>query len=157
VPKTTRQLPGPPLDPEADAKSRRRARKWWWATGILVVGVVLWVLATGGESDRGNKVTAPRDFCKAAAKYEKVAERQHANGKELTPADISEQVQLIAAVVDTAPRKVRPDAEIFLAALQRADAAGKEIEVNASEEAAVKNVNRTFAQGCAVYKRQSGI
>src|SRR5262249_18578487 len=67
VAKKTREYLGPPLDPVADAKSRRRARWWWWATGVVIVGLVLWVLTTGGESDRGNKITAPRDFCRASA------------------------------------------------------------------------------------------
>ena len=152
----TRELAGPPLDPEADATSRRRARKWWWATGLIVVGLVFWVLATGGESDRGNQITLPRDFCRAAGRYEKTAERQKADG-HLTKHEISRQAELVVAVVDTAPRKLRADAETFLAALQKADAAGKQIEVSASEQAAVENVNRTYAQGCGVYKRDSGI
>ena len=148
-----RQLPGPSLEPEADAKSRRRARKWWWATGFIVIGLVLWVLATGGESDRGNEVTLPRDFCRAAGRYEKTIERQHADSNELTRAEVARQVELMQAVVDTSPRKVRADSETFLAALRRADSAGREIEVSASEQAAIENVNRTYAQGCAVYKR----
>jgi hypothetical protein len=155
VPKT-RELAGPPLDPAADAKSRRRARKWWWATGFIVVGLILWVLATGGESDRGNQITLPRDFCQAAGRYEKTAERQKADG-HLTKQEISRQAELVVAVVDTAPPKLRADAETFLAALQKADAAGKQIEVSASEQAAVENVNRAYAQGCGVYKRDSGI
>ena len=150
-------LAGPPLDHEADATSRRRARKWWWATGLIVVGLILWMLATGGESDRGNQITLPRDFCKAAGKYEKTIERQHANGSELTGAEVARQVELMHAVVDTSPGKVRADAETFLAALQRADDAGKQIEVSKSEQAAIENVNRTYAQGCGVYKRDSGI
>jgi hypothetical protein len=155
VPKT-RELAGPPLDPEADAKSRRRARKWWWATGLIVVGLVFWVLATGGQSDRGNEITLPRDFCRAAGKYEDVSGRQKADG-HLTKREISRQVQLVEAVVATAPQKVRADAETFLAALQRADAAGKQIVVSASAQAAVENVNRTYAQGCGIYKRDGGI
>jgi hypothetical protein len=157
VAKTTRQRPGPPLDPDADAKSRRRARWWWWATGLVVVGLLLWVLATGGEQDRGNKITAPRDFCKAAGHFEKVIERQHADGNELTPAEVSKQVVLAQAIVDTAPVKLRADAQTFLAALQRAEAAGKQIQVSASERDAAENVNRKYAQGCGVYRRDSGI
>ena len=152
VPKTTRELPGPPLDPEADARSRKRARVWWWVTGLIVVGVVLWVLVTGGESDRGNEITLPRDFCRAAGRYERTAERQKADG-HLTKEEISRQAELVVAVVDTAPPRLRADAETFLTALQRADVAGKQIEVSAAEQDAVENVNRSYAQGCAVYKR----
>ena len=156
--RTTRQRPGPPLDPESDEKSRRRARWWWWATGIVVVGLVLWVLATGGESDRGNQITAPRDFCTAAGRYEKTVERQHEDGQdELSPAQIDRQVVLAQAIVDTAPRKVLPDAETFLAALRRAQDAGKTIEGTPAEQAAVRSVNRAFAQGCGIYARDSGI
>ena len=153
--KTTRVRPGPPLDPEADQKSRRRARKWWWATGIVVVGLVLWVLVTGGESDRGNQITEPHDFCRASARYEKTIERQHADGNELTPADVSRQVELVQAIVDTAPKKVRADAETFLAELQRAEAspAGKELEVDPAVKKSIDNVTRVYAQGCGVYAR----
>src|SRR5262245_36010872 len=105
VAKQTREFLGPPLDPEAEVRSRRRARKWWWATGLVVVGLVLWVLVTGGESDRGNKITAPRDFCRASARYEKTIERQHADGNALTAADVTKQVDLVQAIVDTAPKK----------------------------------------------------
>jgi hypothetical protein len=143
----------------ADERSRRRARVWWWATGIVVVGVVLWVLATGGESDPGNKITEPRDFCRASARYEKTIERQHADGNELTPAEVTKQVQLVQAIVDTAPKKVRADAELFLAELQKAEAnpAGKELEVDPSVKKSIDNVTRVYAQGCGVYARDSGI
>jgi hypothetical protein len=154
VGKTTRQLPGPPLDPEADERSRKRARVWWWITGVVVFGLVAWVLTTGGESDRGNEITAPREFCKASAHFEKVIERQHADGNELTPAEVARQVELVQAVVDTAPQKVRGDAETFRGALQRAEAAGKQIRVSDAERAAAENVNRYFAQGCGIYARE---
>src|SRR5262245_39206634 len=155
VAKTSRQLPGPPLDPEADARSRKRARVWWIITAVVVVGLLAWVLTTGGESDRGNEITAPRDFCRAADRYEKAVERQHADSQDrLTPEQISRQVALAQVVVDTAPNKVRADAETFLAVLQRAEAAGKEIEATPQERAAVENVNRHFAQGCGIYARE---
>jgi len=159
VAKTTRQRPGPPLDPEADAHSRRRARTWWWATGLVVVGLVLWVIATGGESDRGNKITEPRDFCRASARYEKTIERQHADGNELTAAEVSKQVQLVQAIVDTAPKKVRADAELFLAELQKAAANpdGKELQVDPSVKTSIDNVTRAYAQGCGVYAREPGL
>jgi hypothetical protein len=113
------------------------------------------VVTTGGESDRGNEITAPRDFCEAASRYEKVAERQHSDSRaELTPAEISRQVVLVEAIVDTAPREVLADAETFLAALQRAEAAGKRIEATPEEADAARNVNRYFAQGCGIYARE---
>ena len=151
--KTSRRLPGPPLDPEADQRSRKRARVWWIITGVVVVGLMLWVVTTGGQSDRGNEVTAPRDFCRAAERYEKAAELQKADG-HLTKAEVRRQVVLVQQVVDTAPNDVRADAEIFLAALQRAEAKGREIEATPAEHAAVRNVNRHFAQGCRVYARE---
>jgi hypothetical protein len=152
--KTTRQLPGPPLDPEADARSRKRARVWWWITGVVVVGLVLWVLATGGESDRGNEITAPRDFCRAAGRYEKTLERHVADGRR-TSAEYEREITLVEAVVATAPPKVHADAETFLAALREAQAQpNKKIDVDPSVKRAVDNVNRTFAQGCGIYARE---
>ena len=61
---------------------------------------------------------------------------------------------LVEAIVDTAPRKVRADAETFLSGLQRAEAAGRTVEATPAEQAALKNVNRHFAQGCRVYARE---
>ena len=84
---------------------------------------------------RGNEITAPRDFCRKAPRYEKTVERQHADSRDpLTATEISRQVVLAQAVVDTAPRKVLPDAETFLAALQRAEATGKQIEASPAGE-----------------------
>ena len=149
-----RRLPGPPLDPEADARSRKRARKWWGATGIVVVGLVVWVLATGGESDRGNEITAPRDFCKAAGRYEKTLERHSVDGKR-SPAEYAREIELVEAVVATAPPKVHADAETFLAALREAEQhPNRKVEVDPSVKRAVDNVNRYFAQGCGIYARE---
>ena len=149
----TRELPGPPLDPVADEKSRRRARKWWWATGIVVVALVVWVLSTGGESDPGNKITAPRDFCKAAGRYEKTVERHVGDGRR-TRAEYGREIALVEGIVATAPPKVHADAETFLAALREAEAhPNRKVEVDPSVKQAVDSVNRKFAQGCGIYAR----
>jgi len=154
TPGTGRQLPGLPLDPVSDEKSRRRARKWWWATGIVVVGLVAWVVVTGGESDRGNEITAPRDFCKAAGRYEKTLERHSVDGKR-SPAEYAREIELVEAVVATAPPKVHTDAETFLAALREAEQhPNRKVEVDPSVKRAVDNVNRKFAQGCGIYARE---
>src|SRR5262249_10077175 len=121
--------------------------------GVIVVGLVIWVLRTGGESDPGNKITAPREFCQASHHFETVIERQHADGNKLTPDEVAKQVELMQVVVDTAPKGVHADAETFLAALQRAQTAGAQVRVSRAEFVAAQNVNRRYAQGCGVYRR----
>jgi hypothetical protein len=147
---------GPELDEAADAASRRRARKWWWATGIVVVLITVYVLTTGGES-ASSKVTLPRDFCRATARYEEEVERQvEEGGNRFTQREVERQVARVEEIVATAPRKIRADAEKFLTAMQRVEAnpssrnrgAGPKIKTT------VDNVTRFANQGCGVYARE---
>lgn len=145
-----------PHDAEADEKSKRRARKWWWATGIVVILLTVYVLRTGGES-ASNTVTLPHDFCRATARFENLTERQVVKGgNKFTQREIEDQVERVQVIVDTAPRKIRADAEAFLAALTRVQenpelrnhGAGPKVK------AAVDNVTRFANQGCGVYARE---
>ena len=62
----------------------------------------------------------PHDFCRATARYENLTERQVVNGgNKFTQREIDDQVERVQVIVDTAPRKIRADAETFLAALTR--------------------------------------
>ena len=147
----------PQLDATADEKSKRLARKWWWATGIVIVLLTVYVLRTGGES-ASSKVTLPPDFCRATARYEDLFERQVANGggNKFTQREIDDQVERVQVIVDTAPRKIRADAETFLTAMVRVQTnpelrnhgAGPKVK------SALDNVARFANQGCGVYARE---
>lgn len=146
----------PQLDPAADEASKRRARKWWWATGIVIVLLTVYVLRTGGES-ASSKVTLPHDFCRAAARYENLTERQVVKGgNKFTQREIDQQVERVREIVDTAPRKIRADAETFLAALERVQANPKLRNRGARPQVktAIDNVTRFANQGCGVYARE---
>ena len=145
-----------PTDDPTDEASKRRARKWWWATGVVIVLLTVYVLTTGGES-ASNKVTLPRDFCRAAARYENEFERQVAEGgNKFTQREVDRQVEHVQNIVDTAPRKIQADAETFLAAMVRVQTnpelrnkgAGPKVKT------AVDNVTRFANQGCGVYARE---
>lgn len=140
-----------------EVASRRRARRWWWATGIVTVLITVWVFTSGRES--GGERTLPKDFCRAAARYEAEIERQAqepAEGAAQRQRYVERQVDRVQAVVDTAPRRIRGEAETFLTALRRveADPSVADEDVSQRVEDAVFDVNRFANQGCGVYARE---
>lgn len=107
---------------------------------LLSVGIV------AGCRDSGSAPEAPEAFCRAASKYDdRVSKR----------AELDEQIRLVQRMVDTAPAKVKADAETFLDALRRVEA-DPSVKDDAKIKRAVDSVNRYAAQGCGFYKRRSG-
>lgn len=140
----------------ADAASRRRARRWWWAGGIVVVILVGWLMWLGRQSP-SDVPRAPRAFCRAAERYENELDRQAAAYKR----DIDRQIRYVEDLVATAPRRIRPDTERFLAALREVQGAATERERerlldDPRVKRAVDSVNRYWNQGCGVFDREGG-
>ena len=107
-----------PLDPEADLRSRRRARRWWIAIGVI--GLVLAVFfAWIGQKSNPKLAPAPAPFCKAAKRYEAELQRQQIAYKR----DLGRQITYVEDIAATAPKQVRADAETFLGALRSLQAA----------------------------------
>lgn len=144
------------LDAEIDAASRRRARKWWIVAGafaVVVGGVLMWL----GRQDSSAE-PAPRAFCRAAARFDDETQRT----QEAYEIDIERQIRLVEDIAATAPPDVRDDAQIFLDALRKIQAAPNdkaraELQDDPRVEDAVVNVNRRWNQGCGVFDRRSGI
>jgi hypothetical protein len=111
-----------------------------------VVLLVATLVAGACSSDTGNAPKAPLAFCKAAARYD---DRVSRNAK------IDEQIRLVQRMVDTAPAKIKGDAQTFVDALRRVEA-DPSVKDNAKVKKAVENVNRYAAQGCGFYERQGG-
>ncbi len=145
------------LDPAADLASRRRARKWVWAmVGLIFVGILV-VLYMGRQSST-SEIEAPKAFCHAANAYEEELGRQQVAYKINT----ARQIEKVEAIVATAPKAIRADAETFLASLRAVDAAPnakarERLQDDPDVRQAVENVNRYWNQGCGVFDRQSGI
>ena len=143
-----------PLDPDSDLVSRRRARKWWIAVGILgLVGAI--AMAWAGQKSNPKLPPAPAPFCKAAKRYEN--ELQIAYKR-----DLGRQITYVEDIAATAPKQVRADAETFLGALRSLQAAPDQQAKQALKDdpdikQAVVNVNRFWNQRCGVFDRQSGI
>ena len=115
---------------------------------LAVAAVLLVAALVGGacSSEGGNAPKAPLAFCKAAARYD---DRVSRNAK------IDEQIRLVQRMVDTAPVKIKADAQTFVDALRRVET-DKSAKDDPNVKRAVENVNRYAAQGCGFYERQGG-
>jgi hypothetical protein len=103
-------------------------------------------LAAGCGSEGGNTAKAPLAFCKAAARYD---DRVSRNAK------IDEQIRLVQRMVDTAPAKIKANAQTFVDALRQVET-DKSVKDDPRVKRAVEHVNRYAAQGCGFYERQGG-
>jgi hypothetical protein len=120
-----------------DGVSKRLA-----AAAVLLISVGL----VAGCRDSGSTPKAPEAFCEAASKYDdRVSKR----------AKVDEQIRLVQRMVDTAPAKIRADAQTFLGALRRVET-DPSVKDDPKIKRAVDTVNRYAAQGCGFYKRQGG-
>ena len=115
---------------------------------LAVAAVLLVAALIGGacSSESGNAPKAPLAFCKAAARYD---DRVSRNAK------IDEQVRLVQRMVDTAPAKIKANAQTFVDALRRVET-DRSAKDDPNVKRAVENVNRYAAQGCGFYERQGG-
>ena len=115
---------------------------------LAVAALLLVAALVGGacSSEGGNAPKAPLAFCKAAARYD---DRVSRNAK------IDEQIRLVQRMVDTAPAKIKADAQTFVDALRRVET-DKSAKDDPNVKRAVENVNRYAAQGCGFYERQGG-
>ena len=104
------------------------------------------MVAVGCGSEGGNSRTAPLAFCKAASRFD---DRLSKGAK------IDEQIRLVQGMVDTAPTKIRSDAQTFVDALRRVGT-DKSVRDDPNVKRAVDNVNRYAAQGCGFYESQGG-
>lgn len=100
----------------------------------------------GCGSEGGDSPKAPLAFCKAASNFD---DRLSKGAK------IDEQVRLVQRMVDTAPAKIRPDAQTFVDALRQVQT-DKSVKDDPNVKRAVDNVNRYAAQGCGFYESQGG-
>ena len=116
--------------------------------GPAVAAVLLVAALVGGacSSESGNAPKAPLAFCQAAARYD---DRVSRNAK------IDEQIRLVQRMVDTAPAKIKANAQTFVDALRRVET-DKSVKDDPRVKRAVENVNRYAAQGCGFYKQQGG-
>jgi hypothetical protein len=113
---------------------------------IVVVVAAAAMLAGACASEGGDAPKAPLAFCKAAARYD---DRVSRNAK------IDEQIRLVQGMVDTAPARIKADAQTFVDALRRVET-DKSVKDDPNVKRAVENVNRYAAQGCGFYERQGG-
>jgi hypothetical protein len=113
------------------------------ASAILIATNVL-VVACGSEGSSAPK--PPRAFCDAATRFDDRLSKG---------ADVDEQIRLVQRMVETAPAKIKADAETFLDALRqsKSDPAVKD---DSKIKRAVDRVNRYAAQGCGFYERPGG-
>jgi hypothetical protein len=116
--------------------------------GVAWVAVVIVTVLLAGacrpEESSGPKPS--RGFCDAAADYDDRLSRG---------AKVGEQIRLVQRMVDTAPAKIKADAQTFVDALRRVEA-DPSVKDDSKVKQAVEDVNRYAAQGCGFYERQGG-
>jgi hypothetical protein len=117
---------------------------------LLVAVVAVTALAGCGEDDAKPRVT--KAFCTAADRLDK--ELQH---QSVTKLDIDKQLARVEDLAATAPKPIRREAEIYLAAMRRVKADPHAKKDDPAVKAAVDDVNRYASQGCNVYQREGGI
>jgi hypothetical protein len=110
----------------------------------LLVGAA--VVAVGCGSEGGGTPKAPLAFCRAAARFDDHLSKG---------AKLDEQTRLVQGMVDTAPAKIKADAQTFVDALRRVEM-DPSVKDNPTVKRAVENVNRYAAQGCGFYEQQGG-
>jgi len=115
---------------------------------LAVAAVLVVAVLVGGacSSESGDAPKAPLAFCQAAARYD---DRVSRNAK------IDEQIRLVQRMVDTAPAKIKANAQTFVDALRQVET-DKSVKDDPRVKRAVENVNRYAAQGCGFYKQQGG-
>jgi negative regulator of sigma E activity len=115
---------------------------------LAVAAVLLVAALVGGacSSESANAPKAPLAFCQAAARYD---DRVSRNAK------IDEQIRLVQRMVDTAPAKIKANAQTFVDALRQVET-DTSVKDDPRVKRAVENVNRYAAQGCGFYKQQGG-
>jgi hypothetical protein len=113
-----------------------------WAA--VVVAATLLVAACRSEGSDAPK--PPRAFCDAATRYDDRVSRG---------AKLDEQIRLVQRMVETAPAKIKADAQVFVDALRRVEA-DPSVKDDPKVKRAVDDVNRYAAQGCGFYKREGG-
>jgi hypothetical protein len=117
-----------------------------------LVGAVLVLAAITVACSEEAKPTANRAFCTAADNYNNELVRGQKKGK----ADLDRQIPLVEKLVQTAPKKIKADADAFLAAMRRLRT-DPSVKGDPAVQKVVDNVNRFANQACNVYQRDSGI
>ncbi len=108
---------------------------------VLLVGALS---ACSGE--RGSSLPTPsKAFCVAAYTFDDQAPKLI--GK------IHKQIELVQQMADHAPKDIERDARLYLDAMQRRAEGDMTVVDNPKVQAAVENVNRRAADGCALYKQ----
>jgi hypothetical protein len=110
----------------------------------VLIGMSAFVGACRSEGSDAPK--PPRAFCDAATRFDDRLSKG---------ANVDEQIRLVQRMVDTAPAKIKADAQTFVDALRRVET-DPAVRDDPKIKRAVDNVNRYAAQGCGFYKRQGG-
>jgi hypothetical protein len=98
------------------------------------------------RSEGGSGPKPPEAFCDAATRYDERVQEG---------AQLDEQIRLVQRLVDTAPAKIKPDAQTFVDALRRVET-DPSVKDDPKVKQAVDDVNRYAAQGCGFYERRPG-
>ena len=116
---------------------------------VIAVGVVLLAgaLAACSDNPQASLPTPSNAFCTAARRYDDKIEKLTATGTER----FTKQIEWVTPMAEHAPKDIKHDAEVFLAALQERAAGNTAVANDPKVKTAIENVNRRAAQGCDFY------
>lgn len=115
---------------------------------LSVVGLLVAALVVAGCRDSSSAPKPPAAFCDAAKRYDD----RLLKGKQPS---LDEQIRLVQRMVDTAPARIKADAQTFLDALRQVET-DPSVRDDPKVKGSVDNVNRYAAQGCGFYERRPG-
>lgn len=118
---------------------------------LLLLLLVSSLTVAGCSRSSADSLPAPSDaFCVAARKYDDKLPRLTGKAK------FTKQIALVIPMAEHAPKDIKKDVELFLAALQSRADGDTSVADDPKVERAIENVNRRSVQGCDFYKKQPG-
>jgi len=116
---------------------------------VAALAVLLVVVVTACSEDDDPSAHPPEPFCQAA-----IALEEFGPVRGRVP-ELDDQIELVRGPAETAPAEIQPQAETFLAAMERYRDGDDSVIDDAEIQEAVNEVNRYATNGCELFERDN--